>query len=97
MQIEIQTAENISLNEHLREVIHKKVEKLEQFYNQMMDCIVYLKDNGVNSKQVELKVLVKDDTLFCSEKADSLEKAVDASVEAMRKQVQKYKEKQHGR
>lgn len=97
MQIDIQTADNINLNEHLTEVINRKVEKLEHFYNQIMDCIVYLKDNGVNSKEVELKVLVKDDTLFCSEKADSLEKAVDAAVEAMRKQVQKYKEKHQGK
>lgn len=96
MQIDIQTADNINLTEHLNEVITKKVEKLEQFYNQIMDCIVYLKDNGLNSKEVELKVLVKDDTLFCSEKSESLEKAVDAAVKAMKKQVEKYKDKHQG-
>ncbi len=99
MKIDIQTPDNVQLTDHLNEVIQNKVKKLEHFYQNIMDCIVYLHDNGnsVNDKEVEIKIIVKDNTLFCKEKENSFEKAVDLAVEAMRKQIQKYKEKKQAK
>jgi len=99
MKVDIQTPDNVNLTEHLDEVIQRKIQKLEHFYQNILDCIVYLHDNGdsVNGKEVEIKLMVKDNTLFCKEKADSIEKAVDSAVEAMRKQINKYKEKKQAR
>lgn len=99
MKIDIQTPDNVELTDHLNDVIHKKVEKLEQFYQNILDCIVYLHDNGesLNGKEVEIKLMVKDNTLFCKEKEGTFEKALDLAVEAMRKQIQKYKEKKQAR
>lgn len=95
MKVDIQTADNVTLTEHLEHLIHRKVEKLEQIYQDMLDCTVYLHDNGhgPNDKEVEIKVAVKDNTLFAQEKENSFEKALDLAIEAARKQVQKYKEK----
>lgn len=99
MKIDIQTPDNVNLTDHLESVVNEKVQKLEKFYQNIMDCIVYLHDNGsgVNDKEVEIKLIVKDNTLFCQEKENSFEKAVDLAVEAMRKQVQKYKDKKQAR
>jgi putative sigma-54 modulation protein len=99
MQIDIQTPDNVKLTDHLESIINQKVEKLEQIYQHIMDCTVYLHDNGhgINDKEIEIKVTVKDNTLFAKEKENSFEKALDLSVEAMRKQVQKYKEKKQGK
>jgi integrase/recombinase XerC len=99
MRIDIQTPDNVTLTEHLERVIRQKVEKLEQIYQNIMDCTVYLHDNGngQNDKEVEIKVTVKDNTLFAQEKENSFEKALDLTVEAARKQVQKYKEKKQAK
>ncbi len=99
MKIDIQTPDNVTLTEHLERVIRQKVEKLEQIYQNIMDCTVYLHDNGngQNDKEVEIKVTVKDNTLFAQEKENSFEKALDLTVEAARKQVQKYKEKKQAK
>lgn len=99
MKVDIQTPDNVTLTEHLENIIHKKVEKLEQIYQHILDCTVYLHDNGHghNDKEVEIKVAVKDNTLFAKEKENSFEKALDLSVEAARKQVQKYKEKKQAK
>ena len=79
MKVDIQTPDNVTLTEHLEQVIHQKVEKLEQIYQNIMDCTVYLHDNGngQNDKEVEIKVTVKDNTLFAQEKENSFEKALD--------------------
>ena len=99
MKVDIQTPDNVTLTEHLEQIIHHKVEKLEQIYQNIMDCTVYLHDNGhgQNDKEIEIKVTVKDNTLFAQEKENSFEKALDLTVEAARKQVQKYKEKKQAR
>ncbi len=99
MKIDIQTPDNVNLTDHLESVVKDKVQKLEKFYQNIMDCIVYLHDNGnsVNDKEVEIKLIVKENTLFCQEKESSFEKAVDLAVEAMRKQLQKYKDKKRAK
>ena len=99
MKIDIQTPDNVNLTEHLDEVINRKVQKLEQIYQNIMDCIVYLHDNGhgYKDKEVEIKLMVKDNTLFCKEKENTFEKALDLAVEAMRKQIKKYKDKKQAK
>lgn len=92
MNIEIQ-ASNVKVDDRLNGLIQKKVQKLEQFYDRIFSAIIYLHNNGVNSKEVEIKINVKSNTLFCKEKAESIEKALDASVEAMRRRLIRYKEK----
>lgn len=99
MEIDIQTADNVTLTAHLESIIKQKVEKLAQIYQHIMGCTVYLHDNGhgSNDKEIEVKIEVKDNTLFAKEKENSFEKALDLSVEAMRKQILKYKEKKQAK
>jgi putative sigma-54 modulation protein len=92
MKIDIH-AKNIEISDTLNEMIKKKVNKLGVLYNQIIDTAVYLHQEGHNIKEVQLKVNIKNQTLICKERHDSFESALDLSVDAMKKQILKCKEK----
>ncbi|MCA6381813.1 MAG: ribosome-associated translation inhibitor RaiA [Cytophagales bacterium] len=79
----------------LVEFIQKKVDKLETFYDRVVDGEVFLRINneGVDNKTVEIKVKVPGSQLFAKEQARSFEAATDLATEALRNQLKKYKEK----
>jgi putative sigma-54 modulation protein len=79
----------------LVEFIQKKVDKLETFYDRVVDGEVFLRINneGVDNKTVEIKVKVPGSQLFAKEQAKSFEAATDLATEALRIQLKKYKEK----
>lgn len=81
----------------LTDFIQQKVDKLETFYDRVVEGEVFLKHNnndGNDTKTVEIKLFVPGTTLFSKENAPSFEAAADAAVEAMRRQLKKFKEKQ---
>lgn len=55
---------------------------------------IYLHELGAKSPshQVRLKLQVPGDTLVVEEKADNFQEAFDSAVEAMRRQLKRYKE-----
>jgi putative sigma-54 modulation protein len=75
--------------------IQKKLDKLETFYDRMVDGEVFLRLNneGVENKTVEIKVRVPGDQLFAIEKAKSFEAATDLAADALRIQLTKFKNK----
>jgi putative sigma-54 modulation protein len=80
----------------LTEFIQKKTDKLETFFDKIIDGEVFLKvenDDSRENKIVEIKLNLPGAQLFASEKAKSFEVAVDEAVEALRRQVKKHKEK----
>ncbi len=79
----------------LVEFIQKKVDKLETFYDRVVDGEVFLRINneGVDNKTVEIMVKVPGSQLFAKEQARSFEAATDLATEALRNQLKKYKEK----
>jgi putative sigma-54 modulation protein len=84
-------------DKQLTDFIQQRVDKLETFYDRVVDGEVFLKHNnsdGTATKTVELKLFVPGSTLFSKEEAPSFEAAADAAVEAMRRQLKKYKDKQ---
>lgn len=81
----------------LTEFVTQKVNKLETFYDRIVEGEVFLKHNnsdGTNTKTVEIKLFVPGSTLFSQENAPSFEAAADAAVDAMRRQLKRFKEKQ---
>ena len=70
----------------LVEFIQKKVDKLETFYDRVVDGEVFLRINneGVDNKTVEIKVKVPGSQLFAKEQARSFEAATDLATEALR-------------
>ena len=80
------------MTDHLEEQIQTKVGKLEHHFNHIMDAIVYLHEER-ESKQVELKLIVKDDTLFVKESSDTFLNALEDTVKSMQLRLKKYKER----
>jgi putative sigma-54 modulation protein len=83
-------------DQKLLDLIQKKLDKLETFYDRIIDAEVYMRlDNSdVNrNKIVDIKLNVPGNQLFAIEQDKSFEVAADAVVEALRRQLKKYKEK----
>jgi putative sigma-54 modulation protein len=79
----------------LVDFIQKKVDKLETFYDRVVDGEVFLRINneGVDNKTVEIKVKVPGSQLFAKEQARSFEAATDLATEALSNQLKRFKEK----
>lgn len=92
MRIDIQ-AKDFTVSEKLDQFIRRRLEKLERFYDHIMDVIVHLTEEHVATKEVVIRINVKNETLISKEKGESFEQAVDSAVEASRRQLKKYKEK----
>ncbi len=75
--------------------IQKKLNKLETFYDRMVDGEVFLRLNneGKENKTVEIKVRVPGTRLFAIEKARSFEAATDLATDALRVQLKRFKTK----
>ncbi len=73
--------------------IQKKLNKLETFYDRLVDGEVFLRLNneGVENKTVEIKLRVPGNQLFATEKARSFEAATDLAADALRIQLTKFK------
>lgn len=86
---------HFNADQKLIDFIQKKVDKLETFYDRMVDGEVFLRLNneGIENKTVEIKVKVPGNQLFAKEQAESFEAATDLATEALRKQLKKFKTK----
>jgi putative sigma-54 modulation protein len=88
-------AVHFSADRKLIDFIQKKIDKLETFYDRMVNGEVFLKVNneGVENKTVEIILNVPGTQLFATEKATSFEAATDMATEALRNQLKKFKTK----
>ena len=86
-------------SEQFQAFIVKKTAKLEKFFDEIDTIEVILKvvkpETAMN-KESEVKVVVKNETLFASKVCDTFEESVDQCVDALRIQLEKYKEKMRG-
>ncbi|MBC6399870.1 MAG: ribosome-associated translation inhibitor RaiA [Ekhidna sp.] len=76
--------------------IRKRVDKLETFYDRIIDGEVFLRvenDNSKENKIVEIKLNGPKNQFFSKQKSKSFEAGVDAAVESLRRQLKKHKEK----
>lgn len=81
----------------LVEFIDKKLSKLEQFYDQILDVSVFLKlenSGQVRDKIFEARVHVPGDTIFVKEVDKTFEAATDAATDTLKRQIIKHKEMQ---
>jgi len=79
----------------LLDFIQKKVDKLETYYDRMIDGEVFLRlDNGkIDNKVVEIKLNHSGGQFFAKEQASSFEEASDQASESLRRQIKKFKTK----
>lgn len=76
-------------------VVQKKLDKLETFFDRIIDGEVYMRLNnqGVKNKTVEIKINIPGDQLFATATSSSFEAATDEATQALRKQVKRHKQK----
>lgn|SRR5690554_6124537 len=95
--MEIKTnAVNFTVDKKLVDHINDKVSKLGLFYDQIISCEVFLKTDKSSEKENKyagIKLMIPKNELFAEKQCKTFEEAVDLSVEALRKQIIKIKEK----
>ena len=75
--------------------LQKKVAKLEKFYDDIKKVEVSLKvvkPETAENKEAGVKVLVPNGEFYANKVCDTFEEAVDLCLEALEKQLVKYKE-----
>ena len=95
MRVEIQSI-HFKADQKLVEYIERKLSKLEQFSDAIVDSQVFLKvenNRHKENKTVEIKVNVQNQSLFKTHTSQSFEAATDIALEALKVQIKKYKER----
>lgn len=80
----------------LKEFIQKKADKLDLFYDKIIDGEVHMKVDKTESKDnkvIEIKLNIPGTSLVAKQKSKSFEAATDEAVEALRRQLKKHKGK----
>jgi len=83
-------------DQKLIKFIQKKADKLDRFFDRIIDGEVFLrldKNNNMENKIIEIKLNIPRNQLFVKERAKTFEAASDLAVEALRKQIIKHKDK----
>lgn len=95
MKLQMQSI-HFDADNKLVEFIQRKANKLDTFYDRIIDGEVILKlnkDDSNENKIVEIKLNIPGSQLFAKEKSKTFEAATDEAVEALRRQIKKHKEK----
>lgn len=94
MKITIHTA-GVTPHDPLKERIEKKLNKLDTFYDKIVECAVYLKVENTSektNKTTELVVKVPGDDIVVKKTCASFEESLDESVDTAKKLLIKKKE-----
>lgn len=95
MKLRIQSI-NFDATAALESYINKKTSKLDKFFDEILNVEIYLKvvkpETAIN-KEAEIKISIPGVDFFASKTCDTFEEAIDLTVDALEKQIRKYKEK----
>lgn len=95
MKITVQSI-HFTADKGLLEFIQKKADKLETFYDNIINGEVYLKLENVENeanKIAEVKLQLPGNQIFAKEQCKTFEEATDLAIESLRKQIAKHKTK----
>jgi len=87
---------HFDISEQLETYAIKKIAKLEKLTDEIINVDFYLKvvkpETSAN-KEVEIKVTIPNAEFFASKIFDTFEESIDTAIDAIEKQIIKYKEK----
>lgn len=89
-------AVNFTVDRKLVDFIHDRLNKLEKYYDKIVDADVYLKVEKTSDKEnkiAEIKVNVPGDDFMVKKQCKTFEEAVETASEALERLVVKRKEK----
>lgn len=96
MEVKVQ-AIHFDATDKLQEFIEKKVSKFGKFSDEIRKVEVSLKvvkPETAKNKEAGIKVYVPNSDLYAEKVCDTFEEAVDVCLDALVRQLSKYKEKQ---
>ena len=83
-------------DQKLEDFITQKVEKLCAKYSEVISAEVTLKLDNTDTpenKIADIRLVLRGDDLYASKQSKSFEESVDACIDALKKQLEKYKGK----
>lgn len=92
-------AVGFSVDRKLVDFIQIKMDKIERFYDKVVDADVYLKLENTSDKEnkvVDIRVNIPGNDIAVSKQARTFEEAVDNSCDAIERLLIKHKEKVRG-
>src|ERR1700744_1370276 len=95
MKITVQSI-HFTADKGLLEFIQKKADKLDTFYDKIINGEVYLKLENVEdeaNKIMEIKIQLPGNQLFAKEQCKTFEEATDLAMESLRKQIAKHRKR----
>lgn len=100
MKVQI-NAVGFTADNSLTEFLQKKLNKLDTFYDRIIDSEVYLKlDKGeklnTHKKRIEVKVNLPGDSVVVKETGTTFEEATDIAMDVLTRKVKQFKEKTNG-
>ena len=94
MKVEIQSV-HFTADQKLKDFIEKKVEKLETFYDRIIESSVILSmehnNTQIKDKSAVIKLRIPGTVLVAKEISKSFEESTDKAVDHLRRQLKKYK------
>ena len=95
MQVEIQSI-HFNADQKLISFIESKLDKLKNYFNQIVRCEVILKleaHSQVKDKIAEVKIHLPGDLLFVKEVDKTFENSIDRAISIVVRQLKKYKDR----
>lgn len=89
------TARHFKLSESLRSYTEKEIQRLNKYYDGIIDVEVVL-DWEKNNRIVEINISVHGTLLTAQERSDDMKKAINVAVDKCERQLLKYKERLRG-
>lgn len=87
---------NFKADSELIKFVEKKVSSLEKFHDKIVDAEVFLKVQKTSEKEnkiTEIKINIPGNELMVKKETKTFEEGVSVSVEALKRQLKKSKEK----
>ncbi len=86
-------------DQKLIDFIQNRLDKLEQFYDHIIDADVYLKLNNTTTREnkvVEIRLNIPGNDLHATKEAKTFEEATDMVTDVLKRKLRKHKEKVRG-
>ena len=87
---------NFNADKKLIDFIQNRLEKLDKYYDKVIDADVYLKldnTNGKENKIFEVRLNVPGDKFVVKKQSKSFEEGTDLAIGSLQRQLKKRKEK----
>ncbi len=98
MQIQIQSV-HFDADKRLLDFVDQKVKKLVQYNDHILGAEIFLrlsKSGNSENKIAEIKLNIPVNPLFAKKHSKTFEEAIDLTVDALKKQITRQKEKLRG-